>query len=302
LLSWATDETTERKGDDVMPERFQGLFLAAVLVLQLGSSIPASADIATIELDMGSFTYETIDVGSGAPTLTWIDQRGDASAYATGFSPDPIEDDESAQRTDWLTGIDATAAVPVASALAHSALLRAHAEAQPSQGALCGHCVGQNYGLSSANNNSAFELSGAGGIAFRVNYSAVVESTLGSPLDYATGILDLVVGGSDSNSFVALEGDTEGTKSQTGTLVVELFTDDPESMGSLTVQSHAGAYALASPIPEPETAWLLLAALAAAGWVLRRRLVDGALHAYAPRTGKRRANSEQPHQPSRPAQ
>lgn len=255
-----------------MLARFQRLLVTASLAMLLGSSISATADVGTMELDMSSFTYETIDVGFGIPTLTWIDQQGDASAYAAGFSPYPLEDDESAQRTDWSTQIEATAAVPVASAsaLAHGLLLRAHAEAQPSQGALCGNCVGQNYGVSSANNYSAFRLSGIGGVSFRVNYSALVESTPSSPSDHAVGILGLVLGGSARNSFVELIGDTEGTKSQTGTLMVELFTDDPESFGSLTVQSHANAYALAVPIPEPGIAWLLLAGLGAAGWAVRR--------------------------------
>ena len=259
-----------------MRPRTRHLFPTAVLVLQLGSSIPATADTATMELDMGSFTYDMIHVGFGAPTLTWLDQSGDASAYAAGFSPDPTEDVESVQRTNWVTPIEVTAAVLVAngSALANSAILRAHTAGVSSLGAICGHCVGQNYSLSSANNYAAFRLSGAGGISFRVNYSAVVESTLGSPLDYAGGILGVVVGASGDSSFVQLLGDSGGSKSQSGTLLVTLFSDEAESLGSLTVQSRAGAYANAFPIPEPGTTWLLVVGLGAVGWVARRRFFD----------------------------
>ena len=264
-----------------MRAQSQHVISAGMVALGLAASGPATADVATMELDMSSFTYETIDVGFGAPTLTWTDRDGDASAGATGFSPDRIDDDQTLQRQDWLTEIQAAASVPGASAnaLANSALLRAHAEAQPSQGAICVGCVSNTLGATSANNYSSFTLSGAGGIYFRVNYSASVEGPIGELRDDATGILSLALGGvgetptdGRSHSFVDLVSTTQGAKSETGTLVVGLFTDDAESWGSLTIQAHASAAARVVPIPEPSIAWLLLVGLGAAGWIGRRQL------------------------------
>ena len=253
---------------------FKRNLLTALFSLSAAFGMQTANASATAQatIDWSSFNVQIVDLSGGlnTPVFNWLSQEGSAYSYAVDRSPFDIQESIPPVANDFNTpsSANATTAWTQSSGLRDAHHLQANSAAS---GSVDSPIDTSGYGIASASNTGAFEVTGKGFALFTVDWDLTTtggSGDVGNNNDngHAQAIFSGFLNDSILDSFLYEEINTwDSVTNRKGTFGWAVYSDGVRKVtGTLGFEVFANS-GVRSVIPVPGAIWLFGSVLM--GWL-----------------------------------
>lgn len=254
------------------------LSTVCIATAAMGIQTAQATTSASVTIDNFAINYIDLSGGSNAPSLTWTSQQGEASSYATTFTPfDEQSDSQSASDFSTSLTTNTSTARAQSGSIRGPGFLQANSASEPGGS---GGPSDSNWADSSSWNSGAFEFTGYGLAIISMDWSVELNGELGNGNDYS--FASMYFSGSFSDNFWNSGGadyDPElysynsGDFSNNGSFAWAIFSDGQHIVyGEIEAEAYVSSNSPASEVPVPTAAWLFGSSLLSLIGISRRKI------------------------------